>query len=173
MENQIERNLSNWHPEEVVQAYRQGRQQIARNNAVKDMLVDRNTGIIDPVKAYKLVEDGVPLDGPLRTIADAGSPVFSAATRAPKGKAPTLDTVDLLSGAGGVGAGLFTGGIGASALAVPAARVAIRQGLTSQAGQNLMARKLYDQPQMLGMSPEFLQRMMTGGTGLFSDGATQ
>jgi hypothetical protein len=181
VENQIERNLAQRNPQQVVEAYRAGRQQIARNNAVKDMLVDPHTGIVDPVKAQQLLEDGVRLDGPLLTIAKAGSPEFAAATRAPKSKALPFDTSDAwmsggalgIGGAGALfGAGAAGGGIGlATALAIPAARTGMRHGLVSNAGQRAMTRNLYDQPGMLGMSPEFIQRMMTGGTGLFSDGS--
>lgn len=167
IEDQMERNL----PMEgnILNEFRAGRAQIARNHAVEDMLVDKHTGIVDPVKAQKLEKQGVPLDGPLMTIAKAGSKEFRNATQAPTGKAPMFDTADLWMGGGfGLG-GLLSGGLPAVVgAATPLARLGMRQGVASKTGQNMMARGLYDQPGLAGMSPEVLQRMMQGGAGLFT-----
>ena len=91
LENQVERNFAPG--SKAVEAYRAGRMQIAKNNAVKDMLVDPKTGLIDTTAAHKLREDGVKLTGKLDMIADAGSPVFSAATKPPIGAEPTALTL--------------------------------------------------------------------------------
>lgn len=174
IENQVERNLPM--TGNVLEEFRAGRQQIARNHAVEDMLVDKHTGIIDPVKAQKLLEDGVKLDGPLLTIAKAGSKEFASSTKAPTGRAPAFDTSDAwLSGGLGVGGGIAsavtTGGLGGvAAAAIPAARVGMRHGLVSDWGQNAMARGLYDQPSMLGMTPDVLQRLGIGANSMFSQG---
>lgn len=88
IEDQIERNLPKG--SKVLENYREGRTKIAKNAAVRDMLVDRNSGMIDATKAHALLEQGTKLTGGLETIAKAGSPAFAATTKPPIGAEPTV-----------------------------------------------------------------------------------
>lgn len=171
LENQIERSIPANSP--LLEAYRAGRTQIAKNVAVKDMLVDPHTGIIDPTKAQKMLEDGRPLTGELLTIAKAGSPMFNASTRPPiKGEGTPINWGDFLlsGGAGGLGA-MTAGPLGLFAAAVPPImRSGSRHIIASDKVQRAMARNLAT-PQPPGMLSEIAQRMAIGGMPpLFSTG---
>jgi hypothetical protein len=108
----------------------------------------------------------------LLRIAEAGSPRFASSTKPSKGKPPIVDGSDLwMGGLAGAGGAAIGGPFGFAAAAIPAlARNAGRYIPASDAMQASMLGRLNGQPGTMGMSPEFLQRMMTGGTGLFSDG---
>ncbi len=147
VEDQIERNLPKG--SKILDAYKAGRTQIAKNYAVKDMLVDKHTGMIDSTKAQGLLEDGTKLTGNLLTIAKSGSPVFAATTKPPIGGEKTIfNWRDIgLMGTPAVARGL----------------------VSSKLGQH-MATKNPLEPSVFGMSPEMLRRLGTGAAPLFSQG---
>jgi hypothetical protein len=108
MENQIERNLPN-NPG-LVANFRAGRTEMAKNFAVRDSLVDPNTGIVDPSKMFSQQQSGARLTDGLETIAKAGSPMYSNATRPPvHGEGIPVnwgERVFLLGGGSGLGGGM-------------------------------------------------------------------
>lgn len=153
LENQIERTLPAGSA--VLKNYQAGRMQIAKNNSVKEMLVDPNTGVIDTTKAAKLLEDGAGLTGGLETIAKAGSKMFAASTRPPiKGEGLPINWGTLYSSAAGGAAGFASTGssLGAAIgiVAPPLARAGAKHLAASNWMQNRMAAGLMPQPSMFG-----------------------
>lgn len=158
LEDQIERNLPAG--SDILTNFRAARVQLAKNNAVKDMLVDPNTGLVSSAKAAKLREHGEKLTGKLETIAKAGSDVFKQATDAPiQGEKPPLNLGDAayFGGGGAVGGligSLFGGppGIALGSLlgtiAVPALRSGARSTVLSKPVQDMLARG--PQPSIFG-----------------------
>lgn len=159
IESQVERSLPQNSP--LMETYRAGREQIAKNEAVREMLVDKSTGIIDPNKAHQIREAGTRLTGELSTLANAGSPMYRASTSPPiKGQGTPVNWGDFWLG-GGLGGSLafFTGSplglLGAAA--PPVMRAASRHIVASQPVQNMMARKLV--PTEPGPYAEVLKRL--------------
>lgn len=160
LEEQIERNLPRG--SSLLAKFRSARTELAKNYAVREMLVDPSTGIVDTGKAAKMLERGDKLTGGLLTVAKAGSPLYASATKPPiRGSGSTIGLRDLYPVGGGAvlggGIGALVGGpVGAGvggalgSLAVPPMRIGARHLAGSDVVQNLMARGLAKQPQMFG-----------------------
>jgi hypothetical protein len=163
LENQIERSFPTSSP--LLDAYRAGRAQLAKNNAVRDMLVDKNTGIIDSGKAQKLLEDGVPLTGGLATIAKAGSKMFHASTSPPIKDVGAITWGDIwrAGAASGAGYGIAGGPVGAAigAIGAPAAGYAARHVIASPSIQRMMTQNMGN-AQAPGMFTGAAQRIPLG-----------
>lgn len=162
LEDQIENSLPPGSP--MLSAYRAGRAQIAKNNAVVDILVDPKTSIIDTTKAFKLREDGVKLTGKLDVIADAGSPVFSPTTAPPIRGEASFPWADVWRG-GAVG-GPVTLAFGpvagaAASLAPMVGGMAARRMVASPFLQQSMARGLV-RPAMPSLFAGSLERVSPG-----------
>lgn len=160
LEKQIERNLPA--NSELLTNFRAARVQLAKNNAVREMLVDPHTGLISTAKAAKQIEHGVPLTGKLATIAKAGSKAFVNATDAPlRGEGTPLNLGDaaFMGGGGALGglggflaggpAGAAAGSLAASA-AVPVLRSGARKIVLSKPMQAYLARQMGAQPSLFG-----------------------
>lgn len=161
VEDQIERNLPATHAD-LIDTFKAGRTAIAKNDAAREMLVDKSTGIIDVNKAYKLEQEGMKLTDGLDTVAKAGSPMYRASTSPPvRGEGVPINWGDIWRGGAGSGIGfMFSGGnpIGAAAgaIAAPVVSGGARRMLTTDAMQNAMARKLI--PHEPGMLDELGRR---------------
>jgi hypothetical protein len=159
IEGQIERSLPQGSP--LIETYRAGRTQIAKNEAVREMMVDRSTGIINPERAHQMREGGQILTDELATIANAGSPMYRASTSPPiKGAGSPVNWGDFWLGGAGAGLGLLASGspMGLMGAAVPPVmRAASRHIIASQPVQNAMARKLV--PTEPGPYAEALQNL--------------
>lgn len=167
LENQIERNLPANSP--LLRNYQAARVQLAKNNAVEEMLVDPKSGLVSTKKAFALRERGEKLTGGLDTLADAGSEAFVHATDAPvKGSTLPLNlgeslyTGGLFGGTGTLGwmvGGPFGGAAaGAGALV---ARLGSRAILKAPGVQESLATRMMGQPSIYG---PMLDRAMAGAT---------
>lgn len=160
-EDQISRNLTS---PLLVQQYRAARTQIAKNLALRDMLVDPDNGLVSTAKAAKLREDGVKLTGGLLKAAKAGDKPFVHATDAPMtGQGTPFNWGDTLYAGGGLGLGGLiggaTGGIPGAAIgagAVAAGRYGARRAVMSDRMQAALAKGMQENPSILGP-------MMQGG----------
>lgn len=129
LEDNIELNLSKRGKNgvEMLTNFREARTLLAKNHAIENMLVSADSGGVSAVKAAALLSRGVPLTDELRTIAKAGSPVFSKATAFPTGGTPPPynfgDTMFTGAGLGGAGT---TGGLSLGLTAFPAAKYIAR-----------------------------------------------
>lgn len=160
LEAQVERNLPKG--SDLLKNYRAARMQIAKNEAVKDMLVDSSTGYVSPAKAHELVEKGSNLTDGLSTIAKAGSPQYRRSTEAPRiGEGTSLNWGDApyMAGAGGIGAGigaLFGGPVGAGlgalagTIATPVMRSGARKLVLSEPVQAMLMRQMTGAPSIFG-----------------------
>lgn len=163
LEDQIEFNLNNRGAtgSELLRNFRAARVDLAKNYATRKMLSDPTNGIIDPIKAASIHASGAPLTGELRTIAQAGSPVFRRATAVPTGgKPPELSPWDFtLMTAGGAGA--YAGHpTGAAVAALPFARAGARKFVESNAAQRFAAQGL--------IPPDVKGRMAAQGAAQFA-----
>lgn len=167
LENQIERNLPSNSP--LLAQFREARIGLAKNRAVEQMLADPSTGIISTAKAAALEKAGVPLTGELKTLARAGSPMFSRATGTPAGGLPVpVNYGDSMFFGGGALTAPFTGGAGAGLAAVPLVRAGARHAVLSEPVQNMLARQFGSQPSMFG--PALARGAVASPFPLFSQG---
>lgn len=165
----------NWRagaPADLVTNFRQARTEIAKNMAVRDMLVDPNTGILDPGKAFAMSQRGDKLTGGLSTIAKAGSPVFGPSTRAPL----STPTSGWEQGASyGAAANYATGhaGYGTALAALPIARTMGRHYIATPFYQNQLYGNALGTPGPLG-TPAGQRALMSPAALLpFFNGASQ
>lgn len=174
LEENVELNLSRMPKlaaKDLVGRFRDARTQIAKANAVKEMLVDPSTGIIDATKAASMLQRGKPLTGELRTIAKAGSPLYSKATKPPTQGAPVpWNMGDSFLGGGGV-VGLATGNplVGGLMAGLPPARAGARNFIGSDMMQNALVRGLDNQGGFFA-SPAGQRALVASPFALFSQG---
>lgn len=131
------------------EAARHARGQRLQNiRAVRQMLVDADSGVIDTRKAYNLKQQRAHLSPELDVIAKAGSPMFRPSTMPPvEGAGVPFKGLGDLGTYGRLGIHLFTGG---ASLTVPAARALARHQIASPAGQQALYRHLADHPGIFG-----------------------
>lgn len=141
----------------LLQNFQQARSEIAKSYAVEKMLVDKSTGVIDPRKAHALLQFGTPLTGNLRTVAQAGSPMYGPSTNPPtKGSPLPFDLGNLWMGGGlGAMANYVTGhpGMAAGMAALPVARIGARHLVASPWYQARLAENLGQGPGYLMSAP--------------------
>lgn len=133
---------------ELLSGFRNAREQLAKQYSVRDALIP-GAGSVDALKIAAQLQGGAPLTGGLRTIGETAK-VAPNALKYPT-NAPSLFTGmeggSLLSAAltGVAGGNPISGLLGS----VPAARMAVRQGLMSGVGQRTLGRPTspYGDPQ--------------------------
>lgn len=171
LEDNVELNLSRMPAKagkRLLENFKQARVEIAKSEAVKDMLVDPSTGVISPQKGFSMLRSGTPLTGGLRVVANAGSPVYGPATRAPTQGAPL--PIDLGSG-GWMGSGALLGMLsgsptmGAALAGVPLARSGARHLIASPWYQGKLAENIGAAPGYL-MTPPGQRSIAAGGLDL-------
>jgi len=144
---------------DLLERFRAAREGLAKNFAVADMLVDDATGMVSTSKAFAQQQAGTPLTGKLRTIANAGSPLFKKSTDVPvQGNPAPISLVE--GGVGTFGAGMSAAGagpVGWGLAALPMARTGARHALLSEPMQNFMARGITGRSML---SPEMKQSML-------------
>lgn len=137
--------------------FRKARTEIAKSHAVEEMLVDKSTGIIDPRKAHAMLQSGKPLTGGLRTIANAGSPMYGPATHPPTQGGPLPFDLGNLWMGGGLGAAANyatqSPGVAAGMAALPVARIGARHLIASPWYQKGLASNLGNGPGYLASDP--------------------
>lgn len=156
IEDQIERHLTQQGQQgaQLLGNFREARRLIARAHTVDDALLV-GTGNVDARKFGAALQRGAPLDGELELIGRFAN-AFPESMTMPKGAdANPLTVLDFTTG--GIGAGLSASNpLGLAVMALPAARVASRYGILSQAGQNMFTQPNYG-PNLLQQTAPLLQ----------------
>lgn len=178
LEDQVELSLKNnphWGGKGLVDNFRQARAEIAKTHSVERMLVDKDTGVVSAAKAHGLLQKGVPLTDELRTIAQAGSPMFGPATRPPIQGAPSAQGNDMewalrgalagMMGGQAVGSPVAGATFGTIAGMVPAVRGGARHLIASPWYQGRLASNLGAGPGYL-MTPPGQRSIASGALGL-------
>lgn len=125
---------------ELLANFRNARTMLAKNYAVQRMLADPDSGVLNASKAASAYQSGTKMTGGLKTIAQAGSPVFAKSTGMPRGDVPPMSAWEDIMLGGGAGAGLFGAPAGGAIAAVPLSRLAARKMVESNLGQSMMSR---------------------------------
>lgn len=140
--------------QEMLTNFQSGRVAYAKNSALSDMLVDQNTGLVNPGKAFQRMQGtNANLTDELATIAQAGSPVYSKVMQPNAKPAGWMHDSTLLGLAGAMHMlGMGNGPTITAALAAPA-RAGARAMLGSNAMQNYMAQRLIPSAGIFGQAP--------------------
>lgn len=139
LENAIMRHLRNTGQEDLANSFQNARQTIARSYDIEDA-TNLQTGNVRAKQLAKALERGDPLTGELSMIGRMGA-TFPKATEEVLAS-PGVSAADVYGSMLGTGA-LFAGGGGMGSLAalgLPMARMGVRSGILSEAGQNVLTR---------------------------------
>lgn len=148
IENLLERTLSRSGQQNLLDDFRNARRQIAISHDIESALVGGN---VNPQALAAIIKKGDYLSGGLRNVAEAAR-VYQGAFRPPNPanaqEFSMWDTFAGGAGAMGLSAGYGTGNTpitatAAAALAVPAARYAVRHGILSGPYQNTLGTPDY------------------------------
>lgn len=142
----IDRHLSTSGNDELAQAWREARTTIAKAYTAEAALKGNN---VDAIRLAAQLRKGSPLSGGFKTVAEFADH-FGEVSRVPKSGVGVSKLAATVGGTGALTA-LLTGnpGVAAGLLGGSAAPYAIRKGLLSSAGQNLLATPNYA-PNLLG-----------------------
>lgn len=156
IEDQVEYQLVRQGKPGVIDQFRQTRADLAKNFAVRRMLSDQYTGMVDPTKAKSIQDSGGLLTGELETIAKAGSPRFAQSTKAPIGKVQPYNEWER---------NIMLTGFGSTALPgdqflgpLLAGSIAARPGIRSLVGSKPMQSMMFGERPSL-FSPETTRMM--------------
>lgn len=140
LESLFERELGASGQTDLLDAFRNARQQIARSHTVEKALGADGT-VSAPALAAAL-KKGAPLTGELRTVAETGRAFPKAVQSLGNQSVLPISPLDWIAGAGLSGAGVLSGNPALAGLA--AVRPAVRAGILSKPYQQMMGAPNYD-----------------------------
>lgn len=167
LENQIERNLTaaGASGSSVLQNFREARKLMAKSHTVEDAIVE-GSGSVNPAAFAKALNNGVPLEGDLLTLAKFANNFPKAMQPAKQVQGPGVSKLNAtMAAALGIGGGAALGPLGTAAAAAPfLAPQLARSSALSRSSQNALARQMFE----LGITPRvsnaLLQYAPVGGT---------